>query len=59
MNAEVVRIGKDTVKAELFNCSSVTAVPLCLLLVYSRRIKQWHQVSLTLSQFRLSEIIPT
>lgn len=39
MNAEVDRTGKDAIKAELFNCSLVTAVPLCLLLVCSRRIK--------------------
>jgi len=42
MNAELVRIGKDAIKVGLFNCSLVTAVPLCLLLVYSRRIKQLH-----------------
>lgn len=46
MNTEVVRFGKDAIKVELFNCSLVTAVPLCLLLVCSRRIKQWHHVSL-------------
>jgi len=59
MNAEVVRIGKDAIKAELFYCNLVTAVPLCLLLVYSRRIKQLHQVSLILSQlgyWKLSQL---
>jgi hypothetical protein len=40
MNAEVGRIGKDAIKAEFFNCSLVTTVLLCLLLVCSRRIKQ-------------------
>jgi len=39
MNAEAVRIGKDAIKAELFNCSLVTAVSLCLLLVCSKKIK--------------------
>jgi len=40
MNAEVVRIGNDAIKAELYNCSLAAAVPVCLLLVFSRRIKQ-------------------